>query len=241
MLVSPEAKASGQQNLESRVGWPSPVDDEESHTFLLAEILEHRWASGEDSARWDVFGWHGGDVERVWVKSEGGASTSSSSGEADLQLLYGRLISPYFDLQAGIRLEEVWSGGRDDRRASAAVGLQGLAPHFFDVEPTLFVSQEGDVSARFTGVYDLLMTQRLVLQPRVEGLAAIQDAEDFGVGSGVNDLEAGLRLRYEFTREFAPYVGIAATKLFGETADFARAGGEATKQWAVVAGVRAWF
>ena len=233
---------SAQTNLKPEEAWPSPVDDEITHTFFLSEILEYRLNEGIDTADWDLYGWHGGDYNRLWFKSEGSAATQKSSGNSDFQLLYGRLISRFFDLQIGLRYEQRWSDtGSDRSRGSAAIGVQGLAPYYFDLEPTLFVSQDGDVSARITATYDILLTQRLILQPRIEGVAAVQRNEDFGVGSGLNNIETGLRIRYEFKREFAPYLGINYGKQFGETADLVRDEGEDPSIWSLVSGVRLWF
>ena len=218
------------------------VDDRILHTFFLSEIFEYQWNKGEEEARWDVFGWHGGDYNRLWIKSEGNASTGKRSGEGDFQLLYGRLISRYFDFQAGLRYEQLWNDDESDHsRGSAAIGFQGLAPYYFDIEPTLFVSQDGDVSARFTGSYDILLTQRLIVQPRIEGSAAAQDNEKFGVGSGLNNIEAGLRFRYELQRELAPYIGVNYGRRFGETAELTRSDGEDAQKWSFVLGVRFWF
>ena len=228
-------------NLDPRHDWPNPVDDEEPETYLLSELLEYRVGTGGGDARWDVFGWYGGDYNRLWLKSEGVAATSESSGEADFQILYGRLISPFFDFQLGVRYEERWSTDTDRGRAHLAVGVQGLAPYYFDVEPTLFVSQRGDVSARFTVTYDVLLGQRLVLQPRFEGTAAWQENEDFQVGSGMNAVETGLRLRYEITREFAPYIGLNYEARYGETAHFVRDEGGSPEQWFFVSGLRLWL
>jgi copper resistance protein B len=230
-----------QSNLAPRHDWPSPVDDEEPETYLLTELLEYRAGSGSGDARWDVFGWHGGDYDRLWLKSEGGAETGESAGEADFQVLYGRLVSPFFDFQLGLRYEERWTPETGRGRAHLAVGVQGLAPYYFDVEPTLFVSQRGDVSARFTVTYDVLLSQRLVLQPRFEGTAAWQENEDFQVGSGVNTVETGLRVRYEIMREFAPYIGLSYENRYGETAQFLREEGGTPEQWLFVSGLRLWL
>lgn len=233
--------SSTQSNLDPRLGWPNPVDDEEPQTYLLSELLEYRLGTGSGDARWDLFGWHGGDYDRLWVKSEGGAETSESAGEADFQILYGRLISPFFDFQVGLRYEERWSPDTNRGRGHLAVGVQGLAPYYFDVEPTLFVSQRGDISARFTVTYDVLLSQRLVLQPRFEGTAAWQENEDFQVGSGMNTVETGLRVRYEVTREFAPYIGLTYENRYGETAHFLRDEGGTPEQWLFVSGLRLWL
>lgn len=233
---------SGQSNLDSNLDWPSPVDDEVTHTFLLTEVLEYQMSEGENEARWDFFGWHGGDYNRLWLKSEGRAATATTSGSGDLQVLYGRLISRYLDFQVGARFEQTWdSEDSEHTRTSASIGVQGLAPYYFDIEPTFFVSQDGEVSGRFTGTYDILLSQRLVLQPRLESIAAIQDNRTFGIGSGINDIEAGLRLRYEIKREFAPYIGVTFEKVLGETASYARNEGDDTQKWSLVAGLRLWF
>lgn len=230
---------SGQTNLSRELGWPSPVDDQETNTFLLSELLEAAWSQGDAEARWDVFGWSGGDYNRLWVKTEGGAT--DSAGDADFQLLYGRMVSRFFDFQVGLRVERSWRTGSDRSRSLGAIGVQGLAPYYFDLEPTLFVSQDGEVSGRVTGTYDLFITQRLILQPRLEGVAAVQDQEEFGMGSGMNNVEAGLRLRYEIRREFGPYIGLNFAKRYGETAALARGDGESTQEWSFVTGIRLWY
>jgi copper resistance protein B len=226
-------------SLSPEDGWASPVADDETFSFFLAEILEYRLSEDGGEGRWDTYGWRGGDYNRVWVKSEGGVS--GGEGQADFQLAYGRLVSQYFDFQAGIRYEQLWGEDSDQSRVLASIGLQGLARYFFEAEPTLFVSPEGDISGRFTGAFDLLLTQRLILQPRFEAEVAVQDQEKFGMGSGLNDIDVGLRLRYEISREFAPYVGVNFRELYGETARYARESGEDTLQWSFVTGVRMWF
>lgn len=213
--------------------------DSETFNFFIAEILEYRLSEEGGEGRWDTYGWRGGDYNRVWIKSEGNAS--GGKGENDFQLLYGRLVSKFFDFQAGLRYEQLWGDESDPSRVQASIGFQGLARYFFEAEPTLFVSPEGDVSARFTGAYDLFVTQRLILQPRFEALAAVQDQEKFGIGPGLNDIDVGLRLRYEIRREFAPYVGVNFRQQYGDTARYARDGGDDTLQWSFVVGTRIWF
>lgn len=226
-------------SLSPQKEWASPVADDETFSFFLAELLEYRLSEDGGEGRWDTYGWRGGDYDRVWVKSEG--DVSGGRGQGDVQLVYGRLVSRFFDFQAGVRYEQLWGDGTDPSRVQASVGFQGLARYFFEAEPTLFVSPEGDVSGRFTGAYDLLLTQRLILQPRLEAVAAVQDQEKFGMGRGLNDIDVGLRLRYELRREFAPYVGVNFRQQYGETARYARDDGERTLQWAFVVGARVWF
>ena len=125
--------------------------------------------------------------------------------------------------------------------AAAIVGAAGLAPYWFEVEPTLYVSDDGDVSFRLEATYDLLLTQRLILQPRFELDAAASSTPEFGIGAGINDIQLGLRLRYEIRREVAPYVGVSWTRKLGNTADFARDEGEDVDSLGAVVGLRFWF
>jgi len=158
-----------------------------------------------------------------------------------VQLLYSRMIAPFWDFQAGLRYESIYGDGPDRDRNFAVVGVQGLAPYRFDVEPAVFVSENGDLSARFTATYELLLTQRLILQPRFETNLAAQQVEKFGAGRGFNDVELGLRLRYEMRREFAPYVGISWLRKLGDSEDFARDEGAQVDDLSLVAGLRLWF
>lgn len=222
--------------------WPKPVEDSHWFRSLLVEKLEYQIAEHADTLNWDATGWYGGDYNRLWLKSEGEWRTSGEhGGEAEVQALYGRLIAPFWDFQVGLRYDELSGAGFDRSRGFAVIGLEGLARYRFQLEPTLFISQDGDVSARLKATYDILLTQRLILQPRVDFDAAVQSAEKFGVGSGVNSLGLGLRLRYEITREFAPYIGVQWLQQFGETADISQRDGGRAESIAVVFGVRLWF
>ena len=229
-------------SLAERSGWPSPTADSETYGFLLFDNFELQNGKGPGALRWDVLGWRGGDVHRFWFKSEGRQLNSSKPGsEYEVQALYGKLIAPFFDLQAGIRLDQRVERNAKPARAYAVLGLQGLAPYRFDVEPTLFLSQKGKLSGRFTGTYDFLLSQRLILQPRVEANFAAQKDEEIGIGAGLNDTEVGFRLRYEIRREFAPYLGVTWQKSFGATRQLAlREGGEPNR-FLFVMGVRVWF
>lgn len=227
-------------NLADRTGWPEPVADGMPFGSLLFDLLEYRAGKGTDFARWDVLGWRGGDYQRVWFKSEG-TRNFPSRGDGEVQLLYGRLIAPFFDFQAGLRYDRQWGPGGGRGRALAAIGVQGLAPYRFEVEPTVFISQSGDLSARFTASQDLLFSQRLILQPRVETNAAVQTVRKFGVGKGLNDVELGLRLRYEIRRELAPYIGVSWKRSYGETARFLRSDRQNVGSWQVLGGARLWF
>jgi copper resistance protein B len=202
--------------------------------------LEYRGNDGEDSFDWDILSWVGGDYERLWIKSEGDVGLESGNGEGEIQLLYGTLIAPFWDLQVGLRYDQLY-GDSGRSRGFAVIAVEGLAPYLFEVEASLFISHQGDVSARLKAEYELLLSQRLVLQPLLETNIAAQRVEDFGVGSGINDLELGLRLRYEFNRQFAPYIGINWNRKFGGTAELAREEGESDNQVSGVVGIRLLF
>lgn len=220
--------------------WNEPVEDQQIFWLILVDELEYRLKDGQDSLNWEAISWVGGDYERLWIETEGEIGLEDGDGEAEIQLLYGQLISPFFDLQAGIRYEQLY-GDESRGRAFAVVGLQGLLPYLFEADASLFISQEGDISARLSAEQQLLITQRLFLEPSFETNLAIQEVEDFGVGSGLNDIELGVRLRYELNRKVAPYLGVSWTRLFGDTADFAEGDGESVDDLALTAGVRLLF
>jgi copper resistance protein B len=233
-------------NLSPKPGWPSPVDDREHRLFTLVDVLEYRPRVGSketnDDYRWDIEGWYGGDYNRVWFKSEGQRDTAFKANyDVDFQLLYGRFIRKYYDFQIGGRVETQSFRGSNVTRGLAAIGIEGLVPYNYQIEPTLFIAQNGAVSARLSLTKDLLMTQRLILQLRFETNAAIQRVVEFTTGSGLNNLEFGFRLRYEIRRGFAPYVGLSLDRSFGDTATLVRQEGGNPSQVRLAAGVRMWF
>ena len=226
--------------------WPAPVNDQEHRLFTLIDVLEYRpstgGSQGHDDYRWDIEGWYGGDYNRLWFKSEGQKDTAFKADyDVDFQLLYGRFIRKYYDLQMGGRVETQSFKGSNVTRGLGVIGIEGLVPYNYEFETSLFIDQNGAVSARLSFTKDLLLTQRLILQSRFETNAAIQRVEEFSTGSGLNNLEFGARLRYEIRREFAPYVGISLDKSFGETATLVREEGGNPSQIRFVAGVRMWF
>lgn len=225
-------------NSESDFG--EPIDDNQIFYYLLFDQLEYQVNDSQNIFNWDIQGWIGRDYQKLWVKTEGDVSFDDGNGEAELQLLYSKQISPYFDLQAGLRYDQLY-GDKGNSRGFAVVGIQGLAPYFFEVDSALFVSNKGDISARFKAEYELLLSQKLILQPRIETNLAIQKVEEFGIGSGFNNVELGLRLHYEISREFAPYIGVSWNKLFGNTAKFAQEEGESSNDIKFVTGVRLMF
>ena len=223
---------------------PPPIEDSMLHSFSLFELLEYRFnSSGPDMVVWDFVGWFGGDYNRLWIKTEGRQNLSAGNrGEGDLQLLYGRLIAPFWDLQLGVRAKQNFGSGLyDNTRTYAVIGLQGLAPGNFDFEPAIYISDRGEVSAELTVSADLYLTQRLILQPRFQGEASLQGDDRFGTGKGVTETDIGLRLRYEIRREIAPYIGVSWLKQYGETPRIARQEGETTDTVALVLGLRLWW
>ena len=234
------SSSSGTPSSADMANRPNPIDDTAKRSYALVDLLEYQRTRGIDVLRWDASGWYGGDKRRLWFKSEGEQySKGRAGGEADLQALYGTLVSPFFDLQAGMRVETHFER-TTVTRGFAVLALQGLAPYGFEVEPEVFLSNKGKVSMRFRGSRDLLLSQRLILQPRVESEIAFQKDEIFGVDSGVNTAEAGLRLRYEIRRELAPYVGVAFRQSFGAAKARVLREGGTPNQLQFVIGLRFW-
>ncbi len=222
--------------------WAPPVDDRMRFNYVSFDRFEFSTGEAPDALHLDAQGWYGGDRDKFWWKVEGTHQTQgATAGEGELQALYSRLVAPFWDFQAGLRYDRTWGPGPDRGRAFAVIGFEGLAPFWFEVEPALFVSEHGDISARISTTYDALLTQRLVLQPRLDMNVAVQGVPKFGVSHGFNNVELGLRLRYEIRREFAPYVGVTWSRQLGATANLARAIGATVDELRFVAGVRLWW
>ncbi|MBA3666627.1 MAG: copper resistance protein B [Sphingomonas sp.] len=206
-------------------------------TQIMFNIAEVQFRKGRDGFEWDGEGWYGGDINRLWVKSEGDGAFGRSIDRAEVQALYSRAVGPYFNLQGGLR----YDFKPNPSRVYATVGFEGLAPSFFDVEGALFLSNKGELLARAEGYYDQRITQRLILQPRAELNFAAQDTRETLTGSGLSDAEVGLRLRYDIRREFAPYVGVQYRRAFGDTRRYLREAGEDANDWSLLTGIRGWF
>ena len=226
------------------LGVPRPaaaqVMDKETYSLVLLELFEFQLDGEGNPLHLDGAAWVGGDTQRLWLLAEGAKATHSRETELDAQVLYGRLISPFWDAVGGVGVETRLGTGESAVRAQLVLGLLGLAPYWFELEPLLFVSHRGDVSARVTASYDMFLTQRLVAQPRLEVDAAVQNVPEFGVGRGLSSVELGLRLRYEARRELAPYVGVSWTRRLGQTASYAREDGEGVSILSFVVGARLW-
>ncbi|WP_425480202.1 copper resistance protein B [Xanthomonas cassavae] len=206
-----------------------------NHYILLdrMEAVDTDRGTGQD---WEARAWIGGDIDRLWLRSEG-ARDSVRTQSASFEAFYGHAISPWWDLLVGAR-QDLAPG---DRRSWAAFGVQGLAPYKFETEATLSLGSGGRAALRLEGEYDVLLTNRLILQPRVEADIALTDDERRGIGSGLEQVDAGVRLRYEFTRRFAPYIGWVHTRSFGDAARRATLEGERPRDSQFVAGIRLWF
>ncbi len=204
--------------------------------WFQGDRLETQVREGEDLYLWDIQGYFGNPTSRLWFKSEGEGEWGASPEDAEVQALYSRAFKPFWDVQAGIRHD---IAGPDTTHA--VIGVQGLAPYMFEIDTALFLSHRGDLTARIEAEVDQRITQRLILQPRVEANLSAQDIALLGVGAGLDQIEVGARLRYEFRREFAPYIGIEQSWRTGRGADFARLRGEATSVTSLVAGIRFWF
>lgn len=213
----------------------------ETSKFLIDQ-LEVGIRDGRETYSWDAQFWYGGDIDKFWLKTEGGGELGGEVEGVELQALWSHAIDPWFDLQAGIRQD--LQPGPD--RTHLVLGVQGLAPYWFEIEGAVFLSTRGEVTARVEAEYDLRLTQRLILQPLIEADFSLQDVPELRLGAGLTSAEVGARLRYEFHPRsglavVAPYVGIQYERAFGDTANFRRAAGEDAGGWSLLLGVRTWF
>ncbi len=212
------------------------VKDDPLLTKMLIDQLEVRDADDSNPRVLSGQGWVGKDLQKLWFKTEVERGDGDTE-EAELQALYSQAIAPFWDVQVGLRQDFQPT----PNRSWAVIGLQGLAPYFFEIDTALFIGESGRTALRLEAEYELLFTQRLILTPEIEVNFYGQNDADLGIGSGLSDVEAGLRLRYEIRRELAPYIGVNWSKSFGNTADFARDAGEDADDLQWVVGVRAWF
>jgi copper resistance protein B len=210
--------------------------DTHSLGALLVDNLEAVRSDGNTSTAYDLQAWYGRTYDRAVLKAEGDYDNSEIQ-DARTELLWGHAIAAFWDTQLGVRHDS----GEGPNRNSLAFGVQGLAPYWFEVEATGYVGESGRTALRLDASYELLLTQKWILQPRIEANAYGKDDTDRGLGSGLSDVSVALRLRYEIRREFAPYVGVEWASKFGDTKDLARAAGEDTNETRLVAGLRFWF
>jgi copper resistance protein B len=232
------SKASPGMANDASPGMMDSMMENPIFTHARLDQFEGRTNGSESEFRWDGEGWIGTDTNKLWVKSEG-FSVNSTVSDGDHEALYDRPIPHmrYFDAQIGVRAD-LDSG---PRRAWAAFGIEGLAPGYFEIVPTLYIRDAGSVAGRVTGSYDLLLTQRWIVQPEAELNFYSKDDPGRQIGSGLSDLDAGLRLRYEVSRKFAPYMGFAYNGKYGNAASYARQAGEAIPNAQFVFGLRIWY
>jgi copper resistance protein B len=212
------------------------MDDAAALGKLVADQFEWRWGDGADGPAWDVQGWYGSDYNKLWFKTEG-VRVGSVTEDGRAELLWDRVFARWWSVQGGVRHDL----GDGPSRNWLAVGFQGLAPYFFQIEATAYVGDSGRTAARFRAEYELLFTQRVVLQPEFELNAYGKDDPERHIGAGFSDLQLGLRLRYEIRRECAPYFGLAWLHTLGKTADLVRAAGAEPSVLQLVAGIRFWL
>lgn len=242
LAVSADTIAQSQHSMSYReMADTMQMDDTARFGKVMFDQLEWRdGGTGEGRGVWDAQGYYGGDYDKLWAKTEGKyVSGGHDKGirDADVEVLWNRVISPWWNVQAGGRQDF----GPGKSRTWAAVGIQGLAPQWFDTEATVYASDKGRTAARLKAQYDLLLTQRLVLQPFAEANLYGRSDPEHQIGSGLADLEVSVRLRYEIRREFAPYIGVVWLRRFGGTADLARLAGGDASDLELAAGLRVWF
>jgi copper resistance protein B len=211
------------------------MEDDAPLAMVLLDQLEWREIDDADATVWELDAWYGDDYSKLWFETEGQRIDGEEEGR--VELMWDRIVSSWWNMQVGVRQDF----GAGPSRTWLDLGVQGLAPHFFEIDTAIYVGEQGRTALRFSGERDLLITQRLILQPELEFRLYGKSDPENGIGSGMSNVEIGLRLRYEFRREFAPYVGLHWERKFGETADLAREAGEDADELSLVAGVRVWF
>ena len=235
----PHAYSGGYTLTEGPYALPGPrqltLADEHAFWAVLGDRIEYQKDS--ETTVYDLQAWYGTTYDRLVIKAEGDIADDTLE-ESSTDLLWSRALNGYFDTQVGIRLDQSSEG---QNRQWLALGVQGLAPYWFELDITAYIGDNSRTALAAEAEYELPLTQRLVLQPRAElSLYGKDDAEN-GIGSGLSDIALGLRLRYEISRQFAPYVGVEWTGAFGDTADYRRAAGEDRSTTQAVAGLKFWF
>ncbi len=252
--MHPGSKTSMQRHSQRKAGHPIPaltdadraaafpeLPPQSMHAggmnyFVLAEQLEWQDADDGNALAWDINGWLGGDIDRLAFRSEG-ERIDGHTEEAELQLLWSHAIGPWWETVAGVRQDfkpgspQTW----------AAFGVQGMPLFGLETEATAFLGEGGQSALRLTADYDILLTNRLILQPSIEVNLHGRNDQQRGVGAGLSGSELGLRLRYEINRQFAPYIGVNWSNTYGNTSDLRQANGEDDSEARVLAGVRFWF
>jgi len=210
--------------------------DEQNFASLWMDRFEAVRSENNTSLLYDLQAWFGRDYDRLVLKAEG-TLDDGKLDESSTELLWGHAVATYWDGQLGLR----YDSGDGSSRSWLAFGLQGLAPYWFEVDITGYIGEQGRTALSLEAEYEILFTQRLILQPRLEADVYGKDDAERGIGAGLSEVAAGLRLRYEVRREIAPYVGVEWAGKYGGSADYARAAGVDSSEMRAVAGVRFWF
>ena len=213
-----------------------PMHGHDVNSYVLLDRLEAVHGDHGDGLSWAASAWVGGDLDRLWLRSEG-ERRAGRNESADLEVLYGHSVATWWDVVAGWR-HDFGAGQSQD---FVAIGVQGKLPYKIELSATAYLARGGQTAARIESEYELPLSGRVYLQPRIELNLYGRDDPRRGIGAGLGTLEAGLRLRYEISRQFAPYLGIEHERRFGETATMARAAGEGAADTRLVAGIRIWF
>lgn len=232
------------EQLEFRRSISAPPNDQglNSHNNHHRNNQQNNHHNERNALLIDGQAWIGRDLSKLWFKTEL-EIIDGLTEEAELQALYSRAYVPNWDIQFGIRQDyQLINNGIDSNQLTwATLGLQGLTPYFFEIDAAVFLGKSGRSALRIEAEYELFLTQKLILSPEIEINLYGKDDPKVGIGSGLSDVELGLRLRYEISREFAPYIGINWSKKSGDSADYARAKGESEANTYWVVGIRAWF
>jgi copper resistance protein B len=240
MVAEPKTPLPAITEADRAAAFPALTSGQEHHSQWFSKVLVDEletWEADDGRAlRWGAQAWVGSDLNRVWLRS-GGERVGGVTEAADVELLFGRGISPWWDVVAGVRHDFRPGDGRD----YLAVGVIGMAPYKFEVDATAYLGESGQSALRLEAEYEALLGPRWVLQPKLEAAFYGKDEPARGIGQGLNTLEAGLRLRYEVRRRFAPYVGVAWERAYGQAARLRRMDGADVSDLHMVAGVRLWF
>lgn len=229
---------AGAQQRPTEPNWPQPERNNATFGKVMLNQNELRTGNGTTTYRWEGEGWYGDSLNQAWFRSEGRLDTNAGVvNEAEVQALYSRAVTTYFNLQAGLRYD-LRPG---PARPWLAFGVEGLAPFSWEIGAFGFVSDGGHAAARFEGYHDLYLTQRLIAQPQFEINFYSKSDPRRAIGAGLSDLDTGLRFRYELRRKFAPYIGITFEREFGQTADFARAEHASVQELRLAVGIRTWL
>ena len=223
---------------EMQMDWPSAMHEQPVLTKLMLDRLEWRDGNNADMAYWEAQAWIGGDINKLWLKTEGSHSQGVTD-DADLEAYYSRAVAAFWDAQFGVRHD--FAGNGMPARDWLGVGFKGLAPYRFDIDSTAYIGDNGRSALRVKAEYDLLLSQRWVFMPEVEINAYGQDDPERDIGSGLSAASLTLRVRYDIRRELAPYLGVVWTQKYAGTADYARAADEPVSETQYIVGIRAWW